>query len=221
MKSVIFAGGEYKTHEFYASLISFFDVKIAADAGADFLKSISAVPDILLGDMDSIEEDTLRFCEINGSKIIRFPAEKDEIDTELAMIEARKIGSDVIFIAGAFGTRPDQTLGVFRLIESFRGSVIFNEDVYAFVADHPLKLESIVGERWSIIPVEKDARGVSLKGFKYELNSKKMNYFKPYGISNESVKNEIFIDPGDGKLLVFRYHSKTYDWINELYFKLK
>jgi thiamine pyrophosphokinase len=221
MRTVIFAGGDYKEHDFYRSTIHFFDLKIAADSGANFLKFINVVPDILIGDMDSIDEDTLHFCAENGSKIIRFPSQKDEIDTELAMIEASKIGSETIFIAGAFGTRLDQTLGVFRLMERFRNSIIFNEDVCSFIIDHPLELESIIGETWSIIPLQKDANDVSLKGFKYDLIHRKMEYLRPYGISNESSENNVFIDPGDGKLLVFRYHSRSFGWIDELSFKLK
>ncbi len=221
MKTVIFAGGDYKEYDFYRSVIPFFDVKIAADSGANFLKLVNVVPDILIGDMDSINEETLQFCEKNGSKIIRFPTQKDEIDTELAMIEASKIGSEIIFIAGAFGTRLDQTLGVFRLMERFKKSVIFNEDVCAFIIDYPLDLESIIGETWSIIPLQKDANNVSLKGFKYDLDRKKMEYLRPYGISNESCERNVFIDPGDGKLLVFRYHSRSFGWIEELSFKLR
>ncbi len=221
MKTAIFAGGDYKEYDFYRSTIPFFDVKLAADSGANFLKLINVVPDILIGDMDSINEDTLRFCEENGSKIIRFPSQKDEIDTELAMIEACKIGSEITFIAGAFGTRLDQTLGVFRLMERFKNSVIFNEDICSFIIDHPVDLESTVGEIWSIMPLQKDANGVSLKGFKYNLDHKKMEYLRPYGISNESSENRVFIDPGDGKLLVFRYHSRSLGWIDELSFKFK
>ncbi len=221
MKAVIFAGGDYKFPPFYKEILKFFDLKIAADSGANFLVSLGILPDILIGDMDSIGIDTLDLCLDKGVRIVRFPPEKDEIDTELALIEAEKNGAKAFFIAGAFGTRLDQTLGVFRLMERFKASVTFNEDLCAFVIDRPLYLKSCAGERWSVIPLQRDAEGVSLKGFKYNLDRKKMEYLRPYGISNESQGKEVFIDPGTGRLLVFRYHSRNVGWIDELYSKLK
>ncbi len=221
MKSVIFAGGDYGNSYFYRQIIPYFDLKIAADSGANFLREINVIPQILIGDMDSIDENTLNFCKNMGSEIIKFPPEKDEIDTELAMIEARKKGSDAIFIAGAFGSRLDQTFGVLRLMERFKESVLFNESLYAFVIDRPLNLVSKPGEIWSIIPLKKDVKNVSLSGFKYGLNGKVMKYLKPYGISNESIGYEVNVDPGDGDLLIFRYHSGLIEWIEELTCKLK
>lgn len=221
MKSVIFAGGDYKLPKFYKDVLKFFDLKIAADSGANFLIKHGVLPDILIGDMDSVRADVFDLCKRNKVEIIKFPTAKDEIDTELALMEAQKRGSQVFFIAGAFGTRLDQTLGVFRLMERFRGSITFNEDLCSFVIDHPLYLNSNIGERWSVIPLQKDVEKVSLRGFKYDLDEKKMEYLRPYGISNESMGKEVFIDPGNGRLLVFRYHLKNVEWINELYSKLK
>jgi|YelNatPaOPRAMG01_1025707.scaffolds.fasta_scaffold02967_8 thiamine pyrophosphokinase len=221
MRSVIFAGGDYDEDDFYRNVVTRFDLKIAADSGANFLERIGVIPDVLIGDMDSIEENTFDSCKTNGAEIIKLPVEKDEIDTELALSEAEKRGSDVTFVAGAFGNRLDQTFGVFRLMERFKGSVLFNERLYAFVINAPLILESNPGELWSIIPLKKDVREVSLHGFKYELERKIMEYLRPYGISNESTGYEVSIDPGDGTLLIFRYHSGLFKWVDELSIKLK
>ncbi len=223
MKTIVFAGGEYINTEFYRKVTLMCDLKIAADSGAEFMMEMGIMPDVLIGDMDSITSETLKKCTEKGVSVSRFPTEKDEIDTELALIEAQNRQSDVIFVAGAFGNRLDQTFGVFRLMERFERTVLFNEKLYSIVVKNRVDLKSAPGEVWSVIPLKKDILNLSLKGFRYELTGKKMEYLRPYGISNEAFGEKIKIDPGDGTLLVFRYHNGLIDWVDELsgVFKMK
>ncbi len=215
MKNVVFAGGEYTVLDFYKRVAQKCDFKVAADSGAELMRKIGIHPDLLVGDMDSISKKTLEFYEEKGVKILRFPTKKDEIDTELAVIQAEK-NSGVVLIAGAFGNRLDQTLAVFRLVEKYSNVVLFNEKLYVLKVTKRVKLSSAPGETWSILPLRNDALGVSLRGFEYTLEKKVMEYLRPYGISNVSLGNEVEVDPGNGTLLVFRYHDGKTTWIEEL-----
>lgn len=217
MKTIIFAGGEYSDIGFYREATLMCDLRIAADSGAEFMAKMGIMPDILIGDMDSVSRKTLELCSESGVEIHRFPTQKDEIDTELALTEAQNRGSDSIFVAGAFGNRLDQTFGAFRLMERFERTVLFNDNLYStVVGGEKIDLESVPGEVWSVIPLRNDVNRLSLKGFRYELEEKEMEYLRPYGISNEAVKGKVTIDPGSGSLLVFRYHNGLVDWIDEL-----
>ncbi len=215
MKGVVFAGGEYHNHGFYRRIAQKCELKIAADSGAEMMRSIGVKPDLLIGDMDSISEDTLDFYEKNGVEIRRFPTKKDEIDTELAIMEAIR-RSVLVLVAGVFGTRLDQTLAVFRLLERYSNVVLFNERLYAVKLRERTVLVSDKDEVWSILPLRKDAKGVNLKGFEYTLKNGVMEYLRPYGVSNVALGLEVEIDPGDGELLVFRYHKGKTDWVEEL-----
>lgn len=221
LRAIVFAGGEYKNADFYKLAAELCDLRIAADSGAEFMKRIGLFPHVLIGDMDSISSKTLEVCRKNGVEILRFPSQKDEIDTELAVTEATRRSPGPIFVAGAFGSRLDQTMAVFRLMERFEKMVLFNESLYSVVVREPLVLESLPGETWSVIPLERDTCRVSLSGFKYSISGRTMDYLRPYGISNESLGKSVEIDPGDGKLLVFRYHNGLVDWIDELTETLK
>ncbi len=221
MRPIIFAGGTYEDVDFYSQAVKKCDLKIAADSGAEFMRKMKLLPDLLIGDMDSISNETLKKCEKEGVEILRFPTQKDEIDTELALMEAEKRGAKIIFVAGAFGSRLDQTIAVFRLMERFKNVVLFNEKLYSIVVDSPVTLKSISGETWSVIPLKNDVRGVSLEGFKYSITKKKMGYLYPYGVSNEAILQEVKINPGNGKLLTFRYHNGLIDWFDELTKTLK
>lgn len=216
MKSIVFAGGTYENVDFYSRAVKKCDLKIAADSGAEFMRKMNLIPDVLIGDMDSISKETLKKCEKEDVEILKFPTQKDEIDTELALIEAKKRGAKIIFVAGAFGSRLDQTIAVFRLMERFRNVVLFNEKLYSIVIESPITLKSISGETWSVIPLKSDVSGVTLTGFKYSITGKKMGYFYPYGVSNEAISQEVKIDPGNGKLLIFRYHDGLINWFDEL-----
>jgi thiamine pyrophosphokinase len=179
------------------------------------MRSIDVEPDLLIGDMDSISEDTLEFYEEQGVEIRRFPTRKDEIDTELAIMEAEKRSAPVL-VTGVFGTRLDQTFAVFRLLERYANVVLFNERLYAVKLERKTVFTSVPGETWSVLPLKKDAKGVSLKGFEYTLENGIMEYLKPYGVSNVALGQKVEIDPGDGVLLVFRYHEGETEWVDEL-----
>lgn len=221
MKTIIFAGGEYTHLDFYKKISQKCDFKIAADSGAEFMRKIKIFPDLLIGDMDSITEETLIFYESQGVKVKRFPSHKDEIDTELALNEATENGSDLILIAGAFGSRLDQTIAVFRLMQRAKNIVLFNEKLFAIWIEEKITLSSAKGELWSVIPLRKDVNNVSLSGFEYSIKDRKMEYLKPYGVSNEALEEKVTIDPGDGDLLIFRYHDGKVDWVEELFEILK
>ncbi len=216
LKTIVFAGGRYRNADFYKLVAESCDLRIAADSGAEFMKKIGLFPHVLVGDMDSISSKTLEECVEMGVEILRFPSQKDEIDTELAIAEAMRRSSDVVFVAGAFGERLDQMMAAFRLMERFKKVALFNESLYSIVVEKPTALRSLSGEIWSVMPLERDTCKVSLSGFKYSIFERTMEYLRPYGVSNESLGKTVKIDPGDGKLLVFRYHKGLVNWIDEL-----
>src|SRR5687767_12027642 len=83
---------------------------MAADGGADLALSIGFIPDVIMGDMDSILPKTLENLEKNGAEIFRFSHAKDENDLELVLIEAARRGINWIRVIGAVGGRLDQTI---------------------------------------------------------------------------------------------------------------
>ncbi|MBW2600212.1 MAG: thiamine diphosphokinase, partial [Deltaproteobacteria bacterium] len=91
-------------------------VIICADGAAQRLKASDITPDLIVGDMDSIDEDTLRYFEAKGSRIIRYPGDKNETDTQLALERAFKMNPDQIRVFGALGGRIDHTLANISLL---------------------------------------------------------------------------------------------------------
>ena len=118
MKFLIVSGGE-ATDEFVEEVIKKggFDVILAADSGMDFLYRTQILPDIIVGDFDSVEPKVLDFFrEKEQIDICALNPVKDDTDTEFAIREAIRRGATDITIIGGTGTRLDHVLGNISLL---------------------------------------------------------------------------------------------------------
>ena len=72
------------------------DCIMAADSGLNACHKIDLMPDYIYGDFDSVRTDVYAYyAEMVPERIKKFPARKDETDTELAVKEAIKLIEEV------------------------------------------------------------------------------------------------------------------------------
>ena len=77
----------------------------------DFLHRNGIVPDIIAGDFDSVDDDSLdEFSSLPDVEMLRLNPVKDDTDTEFVIREAIRRGATSISILGATGTRLDHVL---------------------------------------------------------------------------------------------------------------
>ncbi|MDO9515564.1 MAG: thiamine diphosphokinase [Syntrophales bacterium] len=183
-------------------------VVICADGAAQKLVASDITPDYIVGDMDSIDEDTLRYFEAKGSGIIRYPGDKDETDTQLALEYAFEMGSDQIHIFGALGGRIDHALANISLLVMCvkRGvdAKIIDKDCELFVIDRSCVINGREDETISLIPLSTDVTGITLEGFMYPLSDGVMEIGRPYGVSNRLTGARGKISVEAGYLLIIR-----------------
>jgi len=86
------------------------DLLLCADGGALHVLGWGLTPDVVIGDMDSLDAAHLEQLEAAGIELILYPPHKDETDLELALERALQEGASEITILGALGGRIDQTL---------------------------------------------------------------------------------------------------------------
>ncbi len=183
-------------------------VIICADGAAQRLKAYDILPDCIVGDMDSIDEDTLNHFDSKGSEIIRYSGDKDETDTQLALERAFEMNPDEIRILGALGGRIDHTLANISLlvmcVQKGIDAKIVDEECELFVIDRSCVINGEEGETVSLTPLSSDVRGITLDGFKYPLSDAVMETGRPYGVSNKLLGTQGTISIRSGYLLVIR-----------------
>lgn len=182
------------------------DYVVAIDGGTNYLKDIGEVPNILIGDLDSINDEALKFIEDKKIETLKFPSEKDYTDMELGIEYLIDKNVDEIVIFGATGTRLDHTLANILLLEYISKKGLFgriedkNNTIY-LVKDR-LEVKSRENYYLSVIPIYDSGAIVTLKGFKYPLSEYHIEFSSTIGISNEIIDKKGTIEVHEGKVLV-------------------
>ncbi len=210
MKIGIVTGGHI-CHDFVESELEIqcFDHIIAVDHGADFFLMSKFVPELVVGDFDSIQSDTLeQLYEKHHMTIEKHPAQKDETDTELAIGKAIAMGATQIIIYGATGSRMDHVLGNIQLLKA-----AMDHGVDCFLQDENNRIRMInksisiekekqFGYYVSLIPFTPEVKKVTLKGMKYPLEQYDLKSGIARCVSNEIVDEYGVIEMQDGIMLV-------------------
>ena len=211
MKAVVISGGQLVSRRRVDYHIKDADLIVCADKGADYASMYGIVPDIVVGDMDSVDSSSL--SRFKKSKIIISPAEKDYTDTHLAVIKALEEGADSIIILCATGLRSDHAMANIRLLlfiddNGAIGKIIDDENTIMLCTSETVFLNK-KGTTISILSLSDKTKGITLEGFKYSLVNQNADLKWTTGISNEIIKNQARIYLTEGCLLVFEIHKPS------------
>lgn len=210
MKFVIISGG-YIDDAFALNWLkeNKYDCMIAADSGMNFLYRNGIVPDIIAGDFDSVEDESLdEFSGMSEVEVLRLNPIKDDTDTEFVIREAIRRGAKEIIVLGATGTRLDHVLANVHLLgiglEENISIQLVDENNRIRMIDNCIEIKKTkqFGNFVSVLPVKGDAKGVSLAGMKYPLKDADIACFSSLGISNEIKSETAKISVKQGILLV-------------------
>ena len=182
---------------------------LCADGGARYAHALGLAPDLIIGDMDSLDNELLRVFEEKGIAIVRYPVRKDETDTQLALIQALAMNPEEILIFGAMGKRLDHTLANLGLLmmglEKGVPIKLLDENCEVFVMAGAATVSGKKGQTVSIFPWGGEARGITLEGFEYPLEDATMTLARPCGISNRLTEKVGRIKVDEGYLLIIHY----------------
>jgi thiamine pyrophosphokinase len=185
---------------------------IVCDGGVRHLQKLGIKPDVIIGDMDSIAPAQLANYSAQGVKIIKYPANKDFTDTELALDYALNLKPTALYIWGALGGRLDHTLAnVFLLRKGKDASIktyLIDEYCEAFIVDKGAAFVDAKGVTVSLFAVSPKVEGLSLSGFVYPLKDAVLTMGESLGVSNIINKDYAKITMRAGNLLVIRYWQK-------------
>lgn len=126
----VVAASEFNEKNFIRGLKNnMFASIIAADGGYRHLDSRGIVPNIVIGDFDSLgyvpkdekkasiqTKEDVDAGNIQSMRVMQYPTDKDKTDLELAIDEAIRMKPQILMIFGALGKRLDQTLSTIQML---------------------------------------------------------------------------------------------------------
>lgn len=206
MRAIIFINGLIEDYTKLAAFVNDDDFLIGADGGTRHCLAIGRTPHLVVGDLDSLEPDTLNELSVQGVKIERHPVEKDATDLELAIESALRHDADEIVLVGTLGGRLDQTLANLLILAQSRWSVpihLVEGDQMAQIVrgGETVTLTGSVGDTVSVLPLCDEVTGITFTGLKYPLDNFTMPFGSTRGISNEIINHPVTIRITTGTLL--------------------
>lgn len=210
MKTLIITGGNSNivfTKEYFLKYS--FDLIIAVDKGLEVLDKLNINPDYIVGDFDSIDKSVFKKYENGKFEIIKLNPIKDLTDTNEGINLAIEKGSDEVYVLGGIGSRIDHTIGNIHVLKE-----ALDKDVICRIIDENNEIE-LINKRTildmdnnfkyiSLIPLTTKVTGVTLKGFKYEIENQDLEIGKSLGISNEQIEEKASIDLKEGILILIK-----------------
>ena len=178
------------------------DYVIAADGGWNACRNAGIVPDLLLGDFDSLD------AVPDFHTVERVPVEKDDTDMMLAIKRGLALGHRAFHLYGGMGgRRTDHTVAnlqalLYLAARDARGWLYGDGEVYTAIRNGSVVLPAQERGILSVFCLGGDAAGVTIRGAQYELDNAVLTADFPLGVSNHFVGKEIEISVGGGSLLL-------------------
>jgi thiamine pyrophosphokinase len=180
---------------------------VAADSGLDGCVAAGVVPDLIVGDMDSLSDPAL-LGAFPADRVLLFPRDKDETDTEIGLRILHERGWGHVTIAGGAGGRIDHLLGVAALFEREAPParwITGREDL--LLVSGEVVFAGWAGSTVSVFPVGDRAAELHSEGLKWPLDGRELR--RGFcGISNVAEADRVLIRVGFGKLLVVQ----SFEW---------
>ena len=207
MKAVVVAAGELDPAD--VAHVDAAELTIAADGGAESLERIGRGPQVLIGDLDSVDPRLEERLEQGGTRVERHPVDKEASDTELAVEAAFAAGATEVTLLGATGgERLDHELANLLLLadRAFAGrgltAVRGAARVTALHGGDRHELGGSPGDLVTLLPVGGDAEGVTTDGLRWPLDAATLELGRSRGLSNEVVTSPASVRLETGVLLV-------------------
>ena len=171
---------------------------------------LKLVPDIVIGDMDSIRENDIKILKTSNpeAQLIKSSCEKDESDTQLAMEFLVKNNIKNIILVGALGKRMDHSFANLLNISSEKlksAEIKIIDKSYEFsVLRQSAEITGTIGNTLSIFSLTPETYFINTDGLKYKLHEEILLFCPVRGLSNIIEKEKVRLDFKDGVLLLMK-----------------
>jgi thiamine pyrophosphokinase len=181
-----------------------YGVLICADGGANSARKLNIVPDIIIGDFDSITDENIKYYK-SKSQIVKVAGQNDT-DVEKCLKYAIKKGFKEAILTGVTGDRLDHTfcnLGiVIKYFKKIKISIVAERSLLVPYKGN-INLSAIKGETISIYGFDKKTKIIS-SGLKYPLKNITLPFGERESTSNVAVADKVVLKIKNGIIFVIR-----------------
>src|SRR5690625_1519592 len=190
------------------------DIWIGADRGALTLINQEIEVAYAVGDFDSISELENERIKNTAKTYLRYPAEKDYTDIEIALLKAYELNPTKIYLFGVTGGRLDHGLVNIQLLYS-----IVKKSIQGIIVDKYNQVELTTPNHYevehhedypyvSFIPFSEHVKKLTLTGFYYALDQENISWGSTLCISNKLLSNKGTFYYEEGILLLIKSRDK-------------
>jgi thiamine pyrophosphokinase len=201
-KAVILANGKPPSGRVLNFHVDSSDLFICADGGANAAAALNVMPQVIIGDLDSVREATLK--KFSKSKVIRI-REQESTDLEKALAFAVAQGCGSIVLLGATGGRIDHEIGnlsaLFKYSRKTKIICIDKHGTLMPVAGN-ISIELPAGTTVSLLPLT-SCEGITTTGLRWNLKNETLKFGLREGTSNVVEKNPVTVRHRKGALVLF------------------
>ncbi len=180
---------------------------VVADSGLDHARVLGLEPTLLVGDLDSISPEGLRWARDRGIATDEHPADKDATDLDLALSAAAPLVERIVVVDAGLG-QLDHSVANLLLLASDRFAAV---SVWAYTADALVTVvrgrRALVGRPGayvSLLAVGGPATGVTTRGLRWALTEATLDPCSTLGVSNELVAPRAEVQVATGVVLAIQ-----------------
>lgn len=187
-------------------------VVVAADGGAATALAFGFLPDVVIGDFDSLEPALLTRLRERGVPIETYPRDKDQTDGQLAIARAARFAPEALYLVGFLGgPRLDMTLGNVLLLARYTLAITLLDErneclLLSAPATHRWHTEP--GEIVSLLPLDGDT-SIATDGLRWALAHEGLAFGDTRGLSNEPVSTVARVELSRGRVLLTRHFPQV------------
>lgn len=181
------------------------DFTVGVDYGAFILAKKEIEMDVAIGDFDSTSIEEKELIKKWSKKVINLKVEKDETDSEAAIMYLQDLGFSDITLIGDVGNRLDHFLINFKLCEKYDVAYILEEAKVFNLKKGQHKIKN-THQVFSLFV--SDFCRLSVSGVKYRIDNLKVNYFDTFLSSNQIIEDFAFVNIFEGSVTVVLSNDK-------------
>lgn len=206
-KCIIIAAGEITVSQIE---VNEEDFVIAADGGLIYCDYLKLVPNVIIGDFDSLSGKRLSDVEVmenlKSENIIRLPIEKDDTDTIACVKYGLEKGyRDFRIYSACGGKRLDHVIANMQTLlfiknRGAEGYLIDRDRTVFVIRNETVDFQDSLKGRMSLFSMGDQAH-VSIRGMKYNAENRLFTNDFPLGVSNEFIGEKASVTVTDGAIL--------------------